>query len=322
MSDTAGSLSNTAGSRNAAGSDAGFQDGAAVDRLLIDAGMDDDGGLRTALLELRSLSAGQPVPSAAVASLMVPAEGAPRVLAAVPMVARTAAMPTIAASAVPAETAAGPAIGPSPAAAAAAAVTADATAAVPVDELAARRRAKRRITLTTLSVAVSLAAGGAVAVASDQGVRDTLGALNHAVTSFVAGTGGTPTDKAGQTPSTGPTQPGGTASIPGPGAPALSGEDTTQATSPASGAANGGAGSPATATPGTVPPSGITLPDNLAPGNLTPGMPGGDTPGAGTPGDGAPLNSGPLDEVAPGLPGQQPLLPLPVTPLASPAPGQ
>jgi hypothetical protein len=316
MSDTAGSLSNTAGSRNASGADggfdagldAGFQDGAAVDRMLIDAGMDDDGGLRTALLELRSLSAGQPVPSAAVASLMVPAEGAPRVLASVPMVARTAAMSTIAAPTVPAETAAAPA---------AAAVTADAPAAVPVDELAARRRAKRRITLTTLSVAVSLAAGGAVAVASDQGIRDTLGALNHAVTSFVSGTGGA--DKAGQTPSTGPTQPGGTATVPAPAAPANSGPGAAPAISPEPGTANGGAGSPAT--PGTVPPSGITLPDNLAPGNLTPGMPGADTPGAGTPGDGAPLNGGPLDEVAPGLPGQQPLLPLPVTPPASPAPG-
>lgn len=291
MNDTAGSPGKTAGPGNAAGSqdgfdagsDAGFQDGAAVDRLLRDAGMDGDGGLRPALLELRSLSAGQPVPSAAVASLMVAAERAPRVPAPVP---------------------------------------ADAPAAVPVDELAARRRAKRRITMTTLSVAASLAAGGAVAVASDQGFRDTIGALNYAVTSFVAGTGGESSDQAGHTPSTGPHQPGGTPSVPVPGAPALSGEDPTPATSPASGAASGGAGSPAPATPGTVPPSGITLPDNLGPGTLTPGLPGADTPGAGTPGDGGLLNGAPLDEVTPSLPGQQPLLPLPTTPPASPAQGQ
>ncbi|PTT68264.1 hypothetical protein [Arthrobacter sp. HMWF013] len=316
MSDTAGSPSNTAGPGSAAGSDAGFQgggfqDGAAVDRLLRDAGMDDDGGLRTALLELRSLSAGQPVPSEAVASLMVPAGRAPRRLAAVAAVARTDAMPTIAGAAVPAP-------------GDAAAVRADAPAAVPVDELAARRRAKRRITLTTLSVAVSLAAGGAVAVASDQGIRDTIGALNYAVTSFVSGTGGASSDKAGQTPSTGPTQPGGTATAPVPGAPAVSGPDAGPATSPEPGTAKGGPAAPATATPGTVPPSGITLPDNLGPGNLVPGAdaPGAVTPGHGGPLNGGPVNGGPLDEAAPSLPGQQPLLPLPVTPPASPAPGE
>lgn len=40
------------------------------------------------------------------------------------------------------------------------------------DELAAHRRAKRRIALTTFSVAFLLSAGGAVAAASEQGIRD------------------------------------------------------------------------------------------------------------------------------------------------------
>ncbi|TLM71176.1 hypothetical protein [Pseudarthrobacter sp. NamB4] len=62
----------------------------------------------------------------------------------------------------------------------------------PRDELAARRRTKRRIALTTLSVAVSLGAGGAVAAASDQGIRDSFNQLNRVITSFVTGSGAAP----------------------------------------------------------------------------------------------------------------------------------
>ncbi|MET4592477.1 hypothetical protein [Arthrobacter sp. 754] len=295
MSDTAGSMRNTAGHRSG-----GPENDAAVDRLLLEAELDDDGGLRAALVELRSLSVGQPVPSDAVAALMVPAANAPRV-AAVAAVARTSATPA------PAE--------------ALAAVPAEA----PVDELAARRRAKRRITMTTLSVAVSLAAGGAVAVASDQGIRDAIGALNHTVTSFVAGAGGASPDKTGQAPPSDPTQPGGAASVPVPGTPEPSAPGAQPATSPASGA-DGQAAAPAQSTLGAVPP-GATLPDNLA------GIPVAGVPGAGEPLNGAPLNGGPLnsgpnggplDEAAPGLPVPQPLPPLPITqpPGSAPASGQ
>lgn len=133
-------MSDTAGSRN---------DGP-VDQLLLEAGMDDDGQLRHALLNLRALGTGAPAPSAEIAALM-----------AGPSAAATTALSAVE----PAGT------GP----------------AQPADELAARRRAKRRITLTTLSVAASLAAGGAVAAASDQGFRDSISQLNHAVTSFVTG---------------------------------------------------------------------------------------------------------------------------------------
>jgi hypothetical protein len=81
----------------------------------------------------------------------------------------------------------------------------------PRDELAARRRAKRRIALTTLSVAVSLGAGGAVAAASDQGIRDSFTQLNHAVTSFITGSAGAPaSDQAGQPATPAPTAPAGT----------------------------------------------------------------------------------------------------------------
>ncbi|WP_457946786.1 hypothetical protein ACTAQI_14530 [Pseudarthrobacter sp. alpha12b] len=134
-------MSDTAGSRN---------DGA-VDQLLLEAGVDDDGQLRHALLNLRALAAEAPAPSAEIAALM-----------AGPSAAATTPLPAVE-----------PAPGTAP--------------GRPADELAARRKAKRRITLTTLSVAASLAAGGAVAAASDQGFRDSITQLHHAVASFVTG---------------------------------------------------------------------------------------------------------------------------------------
>lgn len=131
-------MSDTAGSRN---------DGS-IDQLLLEAGMDDDGQLRHALVNLRTLAAEAPAPSADVAALMAGGSihGYPTTL-----------------------------------------LPEREPGVQPADELAARRRAKRRITLTTLSVAASLAAGGAVAAASDQGFRDSFTQLNHAVTSFVTG---------------------------------------------------------------------------------------------------------------------------------------
>ncbi|TLM83073.1 hypothetical protein [Pseudarthrobacter sp. NamE5] len=128
-----------------------------VDQLLLEAGLEDDNQLRPALQELRALAAGAPEPSAAVAALMAPAPAA-AVLDEVPQ----------------------PEKGP------------QRDGVQPRDELAARRRTKRRIALTTLSVAVSLGAGGAVAAASDQGVRDSFNQLNQVITSFVTGSGTAP----------------------------------------------------------------------------------------------------------------------------------
>lgn len=109
-----------------------------IDELLADAGMEDAGELRPVLLELRALAADSPRPSAAVEALMAPAA----TLTALPAVpaepsdARTLAM------ALPATSSAEPApAGPA------------------LDELAARRRRKRRLPLTALSVAAALAAG-------------------------------------------------------------------------------------------------------------------------------------------------------------------
>ena len=158
-------MSDTAGSCN----------GGAIDQLLLEAGMGDDGQLRDALADLRSLAAEAPAPSAEIAALMA---GSPRAAAA----ADTTVLPT---------------------------------AAQPADELAARRKAKRRITLTTLSVAASLAAGGAVAAASDQGFRDSFAQLNHAVTAFVTGSAATPGGNTGgqaPAPQPGTTRPPATSS--------------------------------------------------------------------------------------------------------------
>jgi hypothetical protein len=152
------------------------------------------------------------------------------------------------------------------------------------DELAARRRAKRRITLTTLSVAASLAAGGAVAAASDQGIRDSFGQLNQAVTSFVSTVGGGPAN-----------HPAGSASVPAPTAPA-----SVPATTDA-GPAH---------TPQKLPsPSAsrpVHLPELPAPEHITSGVPG-----------------DPLNGVPPKSEGHSPVLPLPATPpvpLPSPVP--
>ena len=164
-------MSDTAGSRN----------GGAIDKLLLEAGMGGDGQLRDALADLRSLAAEAPAPSAEIAALMA---GSSR--------AAAAAETTV----IPIAGQADPRVLPTAGAGAGQHRAAPKTAAQPADELA-RRKAKRRITLTTLSVAASLAAGGAVAAASDQGFRDSFTQLNHAVTSFVTGSGVTPAGNTG-----------------------------------------------------------------------------------------------------------------------------
>lgn len=166
------------------------------------------------------------------------------------------------------------------------------------DELAARRRAKRRITLTTLSLAASLAAGGAVAAASDQGVRDSISQLHHAVTSFVPFTGGGPAPDPVETPAPAPEPPGTKESFPA--SPA--GSDPA-APAPVPGPGQGPQHTPAATNPGGVPPRGLPVPENPvpenpAPENATSGVTGG------------PLNGE----------GQRPNVPLPATPPV-PVPG-
>lgn len=149
-----------------------------VNQLLLEAGMDDDGQLRPALMELRALADATPEPSAAVAALMAPAG------VSVPQQA-----PTL--DEVP------PADEPR------------------ADELAARRRAKRRLALTTLSLAVSLSAGSAVAAASDQGIRESFTQLGHSITSFVTGSGGAPAGNQAEEPAVPiPANPAGPATAP------------------------------------------------------------------------------------------------------------
>ncbi|WP_411374573.1 hypothetical protein ACLH0K_16265 [Arthrobacter sp. MPF02] len=150
-----------------------------VDQLLLEAGLDNDGQLRPALLQLRALGTGTPEPSAEVAALLARAKEAP---------------------------------------AAPEATAADTVVLTPVDELAARRRAKRRATLTALSVAVSLSAGGAVAVASDQGLRDSFTQFNRAVTSFVTGSSPAPAGDQAEEPRlpapSGPATPAAVPTVP------------------------------------------------------------------------------------------------------------
>lgn len=224
---------------------AGTRSDAIVDELLLEAGMDDDGRLRPALLELRALADIAPEPSAAIAALMAPAG---------------AAAPAAPGPAAPQE---------SPR----------------VDELAARRRAKRRIALTTLSVAVSLGAGGAVAAASDQGIRDSLTQLNHTITSFVTGSGASPAGHQGEQPAAPlPTAPAGTAPAgtapagTAPGGPASVPGDPAEATQPAAAPPSDGAVAPETPAgqpvtpgkPGDVPASGV-VPENV-PGHVADGL--------------------------------------------------
>jgi hypothetical protein len=208
---------------------AGSHNDGTVDRLLREAGFDDDAVLQAALEGLRGLAAEQPQASAAVAALMAP---------------------PVAGAAQPATV----------------------SSAAPIDELAARRRAKRRITLTTLSLAASLAAGGAVAVASDQGVRDSIGQLQHAVTSFVATVGGGPAPARPQTPAPAPAQPVTPAPLPA----------VAATTSPATAAGESGPGQ-AQHTPDPTRPSHVPLPDLPLPENVTPGIPGEPLNGEGPP---------------------------------------
>lgn len=235
---------------------AGPRSDAAIDQLLQEADLDGDGQLRPALLQLRALGSETPDPSAEVAALLKRATVAPTAVQplAVPLAEEN----------------------PAPAG----------NGSTPVDELAARRRAKRRAALTALSVAVSLGAGGA-AVASDQGFRDSFSQFNQAVTSFVTGTGSAPAPG----PALEPTAPAGPAEpAVAPASPAPAGQlvETPPSDAPATHTPGGGAAHqekpaeiPAPGLPASVPevtgglgqqpqvpvpgPSNLPLPETLPP---------------------------------------------------------
>ncbi|WP_247046578.1 hypothetical protein [Arthrobacter rhizosphaerae] len=132
-----------------------------IDQVLAEAGLEDADDLRPVLLELRSLGAEQPGPSAQILALMEGTTGAGSGLNAGTPDAGTSD-PEIA----------------------------DTGTAVVVD-LAARRRNKRRLPLTVFGVAAALAVGGGAAAAADQGVRDTL----HSAFTSIAATFGSESHK-------------------------------------------------------------------------------------------------------------------------------
>ncbi|WP_458780028.1 hypothetical protein [Arthrobacter sp. D3-16] len=209
---------------------AGSRRDGSVDQLLLEADLAGDTQLRPVLLELRTLASHAPEPSAELLALMAGANGTLRV-------------------------------DPEPA---------EHTIAAPrVDELSARRRAKRRIVLTTLSVAVSLGAGGAVAAASDESIRHSFNQFNQAVTSFITGSGGAPAGDQAEQPATPlPTSPARTAPAgTAPGSPTSIPADPAAAAQPTAAPPSDSSVAPETATgqptspgkPGEVPAS-ETLP--------------------------------------------------------------
>ncbi|MCU1565091.1 MAG: hypothetical protein JWQ56_28 [Pseudarthrobacter sp.] len=233
---------------------AGARRDGTVDQMLLEADLGGDSRLRPVLLELQALGTVAPQPSAELLALMA---GAPA--------AEAPAVPT---AEQPAVSTAG-------------------THAAPLDELAARRRAKRRIALTTLSVAVSLGAGGAVAAASDQGIRHSFTQLNQAVTSFITGSAGAAGDQAGKPATPAPTAP--TTAVPA----------GTPTGDPASIPAD-----PAAARPTATPPSGGPAAAETANGQRTsPGTPG-EVPASEA------LPGAIPGQIADGL-GQQPQVPVP-----------
>ncbi|WP_035743376.1 hypothetical protein [Arthrobacter sp. MA-N2] len=114
-------------------------------------------------------------------------------------------------------------------------------AAAPVDELAARRRRKGRMTFAAVAVAASLAAGATAAAASDGGIPGTIEHLGAAVGSVVKqltpGSGGnapreqgTPSEQ-GPTPSREPSVPVSPTPVPSsPDTPGSSAHPTSHST--------------------------------------------------------------------------------------------
>ncbi|PRB40737.1 hypothetical protein CQ020_14945 [Arthrobacter sp. MYb23] len=146
----------------------GRRDQQAIDHLLADSGLSGDDALRTELLELRSLASTAPLPSDAVRALMVSSP-----VAVTQPITATQQITTTE--------------GPSASSGAPTAVLATAAPEpAPVDELAARRRQKRRTAIAGLAVAVSLAGGATAAAASEGGLPGAFQHLGAAIGSVVS----------------------------------------------------------------------------------------------------------------------------------------
>ncbi|MFJ5957787.1 hypothetical protein ACIQC5_17740 [Paenarthrobacter sp. NPDC092416] len=138
----------------------------AIDRLLAESDLGPADGIRTELLQLRALASASPEPSVAVRALMTGGSGAV-----------TSQLPT----------AVGPFAGSGEPTAVPASVAGRHFAdALPFDELAARRRRKRRAAIAGLAVAVSLAGGATAAVASEGGISGAFQHLGTAIGSVVS----------------------------------------------------------------------------------------------------------------------------------------
>ncbi|WP_159706469.1 hypothetical protein [Arthrobacter sp. 18067] len=174
----------------------------AIDHLLAGSGLEGDAGLRTELLELRSLASTAPLPSDAVRALMA---GNPA--AVTHRVAVTHQLPTAVLATVDQTTAQAP-VDEAPAR----------------DELAARRRKKRRAAIAGLAVAVSLVGGATAAAASEGGIPGAFqhfGAAIGSVVSQLAPGSGTAPQQGGpggstQQPPLEETKPGPARNQPGP----------------------------------------------------------------------------------------------------------
>lgn len=136
----------------------GYTGEQAVDRLLADSGLDDARDIRAELLELRSLASTAPPPSAAVRALMISDRAASSRSTTAEVASAVAGAPTAVLTSVQGSTDSTP------------------TDPTPTDELAARRRRKRRTAIAGLAVAVSLAGGATAAAASEGGIP---GAFQH-----------------------------------------------------------------------------------------------------------------------------------------------
>ncbi|WP_311211986.1 MULTISPECIES: hypothetical protein [unclassified Arthrobacter] len=207
----------------------------AVDRFLADSGLEGDAELRTELLELRSLADTVPVPSEAVRALMVSAQGAAtHKITTTDGPAASSGAPTAVLAMVgdPARLK-----GPTPPAEPAPAGDPAHGGALPADELAARRRTKRRTAIAGLAVVVSLAGGATAAAASDGGIPGAVqhlgAAIGSVVSQFTPGSGNAPQQggPAGSTPvptvEETPAVPDRSQPAPAPAAPRPSGKPGT-----------------------------------------------------------------------------------------------
>ncbi|MBB6405637.1 hypothetical protein [Arthrobacter sp. AZCC_0090] len=230
-----------------------------IDRLLAEAGLDEAYEIRSELLELRALANNRPQPSAEVQALMVPGPVA------------IAPAETVAPVEVASLVAAAPAGG----------------IAGPVDELAARRRKKSRMTFAAVAVAASLAAGATAAAASDGGIQGTIehfGAVVGSVVSQLApGSGGNAPQQQGTRSGPGP-MPTRETSVPvtpspaptSPDAPSTSAHPTPHTTTvpgsqqdPREGLRDIAKGQPGPVTIPTpsVPTLPVPVPSGILPGN-------------------------------------------------------